>query len=522
MPAFNRRQFLTYSTLTVAAVGLSACTKERGTSFIAQTDPAIAKTEAGRRLTGQTVKRTLAAEPVTLDLGGTTVKTWGYQGASATEPLRANVGDLLRVTLQNDLPDPTSIHWHGLALRNDMDGVPQLTQQAIQSGERFTYEFALPHSGTYWFHPHSGTQLDRALYAPLIIEDPQEKGDYDREWVIVLDDWLDGITATPDEVFDELAGGMGDMGDMGGMGDGGMSGMGEGESDAGSGSDSGEPMRMGNMLMGATSEILGGDAGDVYYPMFLINGRPSTDPETFRAKPGERIRLRILNAGGDTAFRFGIADHLLTLTHTDGFPVAPVDAESIVLGMGERYDAIVTAGDGAFAVIAEALGKQDQARAVLRTGGGTAPTASERPSWNRAPITAADLSAAESVALEKRSVDRTIELELTGTMMSYDWGINDTRMDMTDPMRDAYGIEEGERVALEFKNSTKMWHPMHLHGHTYQHAGGGPRKDTSIVLPKQTLRVEFDADNPGRWLTHCHNLYHGEAGMMATLAYQTN
>ena len=93
-------------------------------------------------------------------------------------------------------------------------------------------------------------------------------------------------------------------------------------------------------------------------------------------------------------------------------------------------------------------------------------------------------------------------------------------MDMEQPMRDALGLKEGERVALEFKNSTKMWHPMHLHGHTYQHPGGGPRKDTSIVLPGKTLRVEFDADNPGRWLSHCHNVYHGEAGMMTTIAYQ--
>ena len=107
-------------------------------------------------------------------------------------------------------------------------------------------------------------------------------------------------------------------------------------------------------------------------------------------------------------------------------------------------------------------------------------------------------------------------------MEKYDWAINGKRMNMDQPMRDALGIADGERVALEFKNSTTMWHPMHLHGHTYQLPGGGPRKDTSIVLPGTTLRVEFDADNPGRWLTHCHNVYHGEAGMMTTIAYQEN
>src|SRR5699024_2984913 len=133
------------------------------------------------------------------------------------------------------------------------------------------------------------------------------------------------------------------------------------------------PMRMGNTLMGATSPLLGGDAGDVYYPLYLINGKPAHDPQTFAAKPGERIRLRIINAGGDTAFRFGVTEHELTITHSDGFPFKPYRAESIVLGMGELYDAVVSAGDGAFAVIAEALGKQDQALAVLRTGSGSAP-----------------------------------------------------------------------------------------------------------------------------------------------------
>jgi FtsP/CotA-like multicopper oxidase with cupredoxin domain len=76
-------------------------------------------------------------------------------------------------------------------------------------------------------------------------------------------------------------------------------------------------------------------------------------------------------------------------------------------------------------------------------------------------------------------------------------------------------------VKLRIQNTTQMWHPFHLHGHTYQHTGGGPRKDTSIVLPGQSLSVEFDADNPGLWAAHCHNIYHAEAGMMTLLGYQT-
>ena len=196
--SLNRRQFLAAGTLTLAALGLAACTPRQSSAFLAPTAEAVDAAEARRLTTGATIERALTAEPVTLDLAGQTVKTWGYRGASAAEPIRGNVGDLLRVTLSNDLPDPTTVHWHGLALRTDMDGVPGLTQPPIDAGDTFTYEFALPHAGTYWFHPHVGTQLDRGLYAPLIIDDPRERGDYDREWVIVLDDWLDGINATPD------------------------------------------------------------------------------------------------------------------------------------------------------------------------------------------------------------------------------------------------------------------------------------------------------------------------------------
>ena len=104
-------------------------------------------------------------------------------------------------------------------------------------------------------------------------------------------------------------------------------------------------------------------------------------------------------------------------------------------------------------------------------------------------------------------------------MDKYNWAINGKAFDMDDPSANPILVEEGQRVRLDFVNMTQMWHPMHLHGHTYQLASGGPRKDTAIVLPKKTLSVEFDADNPGQWMLHCHNAYHAEAGMMTQLGY---
>ena len=104
----------------------------------------------------------------------------------------------------NHLPDQTTVHWHGIALRNNMYGVPMMTQAPVATGETFTYRFTASDPGTYWYHPHAGVQLDRGLYGPLIVEDPAEPAPYDQDWTIVLDDWIDGTGYTPDQVLTAL------------------------------------------------------------------------------------------------------------------------------------------------------------------------------------------------------------------------------------------------------------------------------------------------------------------------------
>ncbi|WP_306336012.1 multicopper oxidase family protein [Streptomyces sp. KL118A] len=480
-------------------------------------DPAgkeVAAAEKERGRGGRTREVRLTAVETKVDLGGPTVRTWAYGDRLPGKEVRVTAGDTLALTLANHLPQATSLHWHGIALRNDMDGVPGLTQQDIGPGADFTYRFAVPHPGTYWFHPHSGTQQDRGLYAPLIVEDPKEPLKYDKEWVIVLDDWVDGVDgSTPDAVLAELSKGMADH-DMGGDDSGGhgghdMSNM--SSSTAGSG-----PSRM---MMGAKSDLLGGDAGDVAYPHYLVNGRTAEAPSQFRARPGDRIRLRIINAGGDTAFRVALGGHEMTVTHTDGFPVRHAKTDALLLGMGERYDVLVTAEDGVFPLTALAEGKKAAALAVLRTGGGAPPTASTRPDELKGRLLTADeLRAHASVALPSRKPDRTIRLRLTGGMAKYDWAFD--KKPYTPGRR--HPVRAGERVRLTFANATSMWHPVHLHGHTFALAGvrGGPRKDTAIIVPNGSLSVDFEADNPGLWMIHCHNVYHAEAGMMTVLGYR--
>ncbi|MEC3954639.1 multicopper oxidase family protein [Nocardia sp. CDC153] len=504
-PTLNRRGFLALGTGLASAAALAACTERRSNSPapVGPDSDAVREAENARRVTGAATREaTLRAEPTTVDLGGVQVRTWTFGGSLPGREIRLAKGETLRAELTNALPAPTTVHWHGVALRNDMDGVPDVTQSAVAPGGGFRYEFVVPDAGTYFFHPHVGVQLDRGLYAPLIVEDPADGRDYDLEAVVVLDDWLDGVDGRdPDQELRELRQqGMSGMTMGGGMNMGGMNHAGMGMSDP--------------------TAPLGSDTGDVKaYPYYLLNGRIGTDPVTFTGRPGQRLRLRIINAGSDTAFRVAVGGHRLRVTHGDGYPVQPVTTDSLLLGMGERYDAIIDLGDGVFPLVASAEGKNGRAFALIRTGGGEAPAADVRlTELSAPPLTGDRLIAAESVRLPARRPDRTLDVALGTGQGNYVWTINGKAY----PDHSMLNVTQGERIRLRFTNNTMMFHPMHLHGHTYQvvnPAGTGPRKDTSIVLPMQTVEADFDAINPGQWMVHCHNAYHGEAGMMSVLSY---
>ncbi|MGV9614350.1 multicopper oxidase family protein [Nocardia xishanensis] len=507
-PSMSRRGFLALGTGVTAAAVLAACSRDSTASraLVEPDSEAVRAAENTRRATGAAVREVrLRAEQATVDLGGVQVQTWAYDGKLPGQEIRITKGDVLRAELTNALPVPSTVHWHGIALRNDMDGAPEVTQPQIPPGGTFGYEFTAPEPGTYFFHPHVGVQLDHGLYAPLIVEDPADGKDYDLEAVVVLDDWLDGVNGRdPDKELDRLrAKGMSGM-SMGGMNHGGM--------DMGGSSTMAMPTD--------PNAPLGSDTGDVTdYPYYLINGRIGTDPATITARPGQRIRLRIINAASDTAFRVAVGGHQLRVTHSDGFPVQPVTASSLLISMGERYDAVVELADGVFPLVASAEGKAGQGFALLRTGAGAPPPPEIRPAELSAPpLTADRLVSTESVRLPHRKPDKTLDLTLDNDAAKYLWMINGKAF----PEHAMLDVTEGQRVRLRFINRTMMFHPMHLHGHTFQvvtAAGTGPRKDTSIVPSMQTVEVDFDADNPGQWMVHCHNAYHGEAGMMSIISY---
>jgi multicopper oxidase len=495
----SRRQLITGA--SVLALGaLTGCGGQDSAPVLAGSD-AVRRTEERRRRASTRVHDVeLTAGVTTVDLGGPVVQTWAYDEAVPGRELRITAGDVLRARVRNALPAETSVHWHGVALRNDMDGVPGITQSPIGPGGEFTYEFTAPDPGTYFLHPHLGVQTDHGLYAPLIVDDPEEPGSYDVEQVVVLDDWTDGVGEDPDAILRRLLqrGGQG-MGGMQGMGMGGMPG-----------------------AQGTGQLPVGPDTGDVDYPLYLANGRIATAPHAIRARPGQRVRLRLINAGSDTAFRVGIGGHRMTVTHSDGFPVRPVIVDALLVAMGERYDVTVTLGDGVFPLVASAEGKQGQALLLLRTGSGDALTADVRPGeLSGRLLQLSDLHATDDVALPTRRPDRALPVRLGGGMMAFRWTINGRTFDDMQPL----SLRQGERARLQFANHTMMYHPMHLHGHTFEVLGPdgriGPRKDTVIVLPGQTLNADLVADNPGQWAAHCHNAYHMAAGMMTVLSYET-
>ncbi len=253
--------------------------------------------------------------------------------------------------------------------------------------------------------------------------------------------------------------------------------------------------------------------------LLLINGRPPDDPPVLEARPGDRLRLRVMNIAADTGFRFAVAGHRLTVTHSDGMPVEPVTVDALRLGMGERYDVLVDAvqSGGAWQIGVQPESRPGWARAVLRYAGSdasAAPAVGERPAeLDRQLLQYADLLALEPLQLPTGTPDRRYDLVLSGTEIG----------GQSFPDADPLPIAEGEWVRFTMRNTSSKWHPMHLHGHHFQvlaPGGRGPVKDT-VVVPARGGEVTFDflATNPGRWLFHCHNHHHMEDGMLRLVEY---
>lgn len=397
-----------------------------------------------------------------------------------TEGLTLDEGDAFFVRLTNGLKVPTGVHWHGMTEPWRQDGVPYVSAPPIESGASREYLFPAVPAGTRWMHSHFGLQEQNLLAAPLIVRERSAIDSGDQEVVVLLEDFA---WEEPEEIFARLR--------------------------------TARPMGAG--------AVSGPDLNDVEYPAFLANRRTLDDPEVVDVEAGARLRLRIINAAASTNFWIDLGALEGTLVSTDGNPCAPMQVSRVPLAVAQRADVLVTVPAGASApVLALAEGRDLRAGVILRPSGATVAAVPVESGTEAPAVTLeqeADLRAASP--LPARVADRIVPVKLTGQMMGYIWNM---------PVHDLVGMPAqcaaGERVEIVFDNATLMAHPMHLHGHVFQVVGidgrrfEGAIRDTVLVPPRTKVTVAFDADNPGLWAFHCHNLYHLAAGMFSTLVYR--
>lgn len=450
-------------------------------SALVATPLAGARSEDAYLLKALPAKARIKPEPA----GETAV--WSYDGQVPGPVIRARQGRTLRIEFENNLEEPTTVHWHGLRLPNAMDGVPELTQPPVQPGERFVYEFVPPDAGTFWYHPHvrSDVQVARGLYGALIVEE-QAPPEVDRDLLWVLDDWR--------------------LRDDGSIND-----------DFGHKHDITHEGRLGNTI--------------------TVNGRL---PEQVAVRPGERLRLRLVNTANARVFGLRFAEVPVTVIATDGQPVgphAPADGR-VVLGPGMRADLILD-------IPAEA-GKRhkvvddyyaDKAYDLTELVSDGAPLRAAPPPQivlPANPLSEPDIDGAEvqNVVIEGGAKGLLEEAIYKGekfkprTLMRKhrkNWTLNGIAAHAV-VMEPMFTLERGKSYRWTIKNDTAWDHPMHLHGHHFRILSRNgtpvphrPWADTVLLHLDETAEVAFVADNPGDWLFHCHVLEHHLGGMGAVV-----
>ena len=440
-----------------------------------------ARAEHAYRLTAIPAKTRIKAEPA----GETAI--WGYDGQVPGPVIRARQGHKLRIEFENNLAEPTTVHWHGLRIPNAMDGVPELTQPPVKPGERFVYEFVPPDAGTFWYHPHlrSDVQLARGLYGALIV-DEAEPPKVDRDLLWVLDDWR--------------------LKDDGSIND-----------DFGHRHDISHEGRLGNTI--------------------TLNGRR---PGPVAVRPGERLRLRLVNTANARVFGLRFENLPSTVVAYDGQPVTPhaPGDNRVLLGPGMRADLIIDvpseAGGDTRVVDDYHEDKAYTLTKLVREGEAlrSAPPPPEALPPN--PLPDPDLEGAEvqEVLIEggaKGFLEEAIykgETFRPRTLFRKHrkiWTLNGFAAHgmVMEPM---FTLKLGRSYRWKIKNDTAWDHPMHLHGHHFRilSRNGKPEPhrpwaDTVLLHLDETAEIAFVADNPGDWLFHCHVLEHHLGGMGAVV-----
>lgn len=527
------------------------------------------------------VMDTLSGEDIRLSVGHSSFTTGGKTGHAVTvngtlpAPLiRLKEGQNVRLSVTNTLDEDTSIHWHGLLVPFQFDGVPGLSFPGIRPGETFTYDVPIRQAGTYWYHSHSGMQEAMGQFGPIIIDpagaDPVA---YDREHVLMLSDWS---FIHPHKLMTRLMQSGGYFNrqkqTVGGLL---------------SGKDQSLKERLEWAQMNMDPTDISDVTGSVY--RYLVNGHGTEENWTGLFKAGERVRLRIINASAMTNFNIRIPGLPMTVVQADGNNVKPVEVDEAQIAIAETYDVIVTpTEDRAYGVIAEAIDRSGLVRATLAPRAGMKAevpalrarplltmkdmgmdhsmpmeldlSKPEAPMMDHGSMNMRDFSVAPKVkknagvaslspmpaerigdaptgledvdhrvlrytdlkalnAYDAREPTRTIQMHLTANMERYMWSFDGERMsERTEPIT----FRHNERVRITLINDTMMPHPIHVHGHFFELVNGAapgeqPWKHTVNVLPGGKLSVDMTADALGDWAMHCHMMFHMETGMFRIL-----
>jgi len=304
--------------------------------------------------------------------------------------LRFRQGEEVELRVTNRLKERASIHWHGILLPNEMDGVPGVTFKGIDPGETFVYRFPVKQYGTYWYHSHSGGQEQLGLYGPLVIDPAgSEPFNYAREHVVILSDWT---FSDPMRLLAKLK----KQSNFSNLQQRTLGDFFDDVSTKGLKRTWADRKEWGKMRMDPTDIA---DLTGTYFD-FLLNGRPAAAPWTGIFKPGERVRLRIINSAATTHFDVRIPGLKMTVVQADGQHVKPVEVEEFRMGAAETYDVIVEpTEDRAYALFAETTDRSGYALGTLAPREGMMPQIPERrirPLRTMADMGMADMSMGES------------------------------------------------------------------------------------------------------------------------------
>jgi FtsP/CotA-like multicopper oxidase with cupredoxin domain len=482
---------------------------------------AAAGTQLFRSANAASAPLSLTATTRSLDVNGRAARVFGLIGPGGKSGLTLAPGEPFNVDLANAAGAPTIIHWHGQIPPWTEDGFPWPQTPPFPAGTARRYDFQ-PISGTYWMHSHHGLQEQSLMTAPLIVRSASEVREDRQEIVVMLHDFsfrapdelLAGLVGTTPEAAARMATQTENVPSPTAQ-------------SAASSRDAAVPAQAAGMSQtnDQAMQMAGGrapDLNDIEYDAFLANDRTLADPEVVRVATGARVRLRIINAASSSQFWIDLGMLTGQVVAVDGHSVHPVAGGSLPLAIAQRLDILLDLpGPGTFPILAQVEGKRARAGIILATP--DAPIARIEDAAAAAPALDNSLEALLSAVdpLPARQPDLVHRIAFTGNMRPYSWALNGQYWPQIEPLM----LRKGQRVEIELVNQTMMPHPMHLHGHAFQVIAvdgrpiAGAVRDTVLVPPRGNLRFAFDADNPGRWAFHCHNLYHMATGMLTEFRY---